>query len=212
MQLGPLTAEQAHILRAAFSATVEECQTSAVGNLLENHLKVVIVDRLLRLGCAIMEGTSRAGRGKIVRVRDGRIGFEYVARPSMPTSPDIRVVAPVQLVLELQARSLFGTQDTLFSANIADDLDRVRDGRAHAFILAADLEIYDPIRGLKATTRGRKALLPEVLAAALPPSSGCECGTSLVSHGPSGEFACMLARVMSPFQTERLIVALSRAR
>jgi len=144
-----MNSDQSAVLEVAFSAAVDECRWSAVGNLLENHLKVVIVDRLLRAGCSVLEGTSRQGQGKVVRIEDGRIACQFVPRASMPTSPDIRVVAPARLVLELQARSLFGTQDTLFSANIVDDLERVRDGRADAFILAADREIYDPIRGLK---------------------------------------------------------------
>ena len=206
-----MTPDQRAALAVAFSAVVDECQTSVVGNLLENHLKVVVVDRLLRAGYSVMEGTSRAGQGKIIRLDGDRVSVQFVSRASMPTSPDLRIVAPAQLVLELQARSLFGTQDTLFSANIVDDLARVRDSRADAFIFAADREIYDPIRGLKSNNRGRKALAPEVLAGALPPSVSCESGESVQCHGPSGEFECSLSRIVSPFGTERVVLALSRA-
>ena len=206
-----MTSYSTDALAIAFSAVVDECRLSAVGNLLENHLKVVIVDRLLRAGHSVMEGTSRAGKGKVLRLDGSRMDVQYVSRPSKSTSPDIRIVAPEPLVLELQARSLYGTQDTLFSAYIVDDLERVRDGRADAFILAADRDIYDPIRGVKANNLGRRALAPDVLAASLPPSQSCECGESVECRVPSGEFACSIARVASPYGTERIILSVSRA-
>lgn len=206
-----MTSDQIDALDLVFSAVVDECRSSVVGNLLENHLKVVVVDRLLRTGHSIMEGTTRAGQGKVLRLDQGRVSVQYVPRESRATSPDIRIVAPVSLVLELQARSLYGTQDALFSANIVDDLERVRDGRADAFILAADRGIYDPIRGVKANNRGRRALAPDILAAALPPSQACERGESTKCRVANGEFTCWIARVASPYGTERIIVAISRS-
>jgi hypothetical protein len=107
---------------------------------LEAHLKVVIVEALLRSGHEVLEGSSR-NTGKRVFLAEGGVRTVNEPLPHMvaatgsiktKNSPDIRVWAPARLVLELQVRSILGTQDSLFSDNLVDDLDRVQRGAADA--------------------------------------------------------------------------------
>jgi len=206
-----LTEEQLVALRVVLESIRLECLKSPLGNLLEAYLKVVALHALLAHGYTVMEGTSRSGRGKWVGLKEGRLAFEYVRRPSRAGSPDIRIVSPVQVVIELQARSEFGTQDTLFSNNVLDDLQRVQEGRADAFVLAMDSSIYDALRGIRKDPRGRKAAAPEVLAGSLPRPE-----TMRTEFGQRAEctdnqrFNYLAAGVISAYGTNRIVAGLWR--
>ena len=198
-------------LRLLLATIRARCLLTPLPNLLENALKVDCLHALLLHGYQFMEGTSRAGRGKVVSLSGERLEFQYVARESLETSPDIRIVSPVDMVLELQARSLFGTQDTLFSHNVLDDLNRVQRGAAHAFLLASDAPIYNALRGLRQNNRGRKAAAPDELAVVLPASD------KLANDFPNDPVQCEDSRFMhlgacfiSNFGTERVVVVIWR--
>jgi hypothetical protein len=174
--MSPIDMEQLKAVRVATQAALNECTRSPVGNLLEGHLKVVLVECLLRAGYSVLEGSTR-NIGKAVQLVDGRVGWSADQRPRMEPapgskklnlSPDVRIWSPVRVSIELQVRSVLGAQDALFSANLADDLDRVERGVADVFILAADRSIYDAMRGIKTSPRGRKPKHPELLTNVFP--------------------------------------------
>lgn len=156
----------------------DECESNPVANMLENHLKTVILEKLMFTGYSFLEGSS-ANTGKVLSF-NGKVKIDRCERPMMNSradsdcarnSPDIRVWEPCRLVVELQTRSILGTQDSLFSSNLADDLDRVNRGDADVFVFACDRLIYDAIRGVKVSNRGRKAKFPQMFAQTFPDSN-----------------------------------------
>lgn len=211
-----ISAEQLSALRVILRATEDECRHSPVGNLLEGHLKVVAVGALLSSGYAVMEGANQQGQGRVISLSDGVINTSIKERQHMPSapgsekaknSPDIRIWAPCRLVVELQIRSKLGSQCALFSDNLVDDLDRVDRRTADAFVLAADLELYDALRGLKSDQRGRKAKHTELLASALPPASGLPesiASSPIRTHG--GRLFCVGSRIRTSFGIDRVVL------
>src|SRR5471030_457377 len=83
-------------------------------------------------------------------------------------SPDVRIWHPVKLMVEIQCRSVWGSQDALFSNNILNDLDRICSGIAQVFVFCCDLPIYRSLRGDKTETRGRRAVAPEIFGSLFP--------------------------------------------
>jgi len=213
----PLSEAQLGALRHILQSVCDECRESPVGNLLENHLKVVALGRLLTSGFSVMEGSNVAGQGRVVSMTGNVVNSHLQERDHMPpalgstkvkNSPDIRIWEPCRLVVELQVRSTLGSQSALFSDNLVDDLDRVIRGTADAFVLAADFALYESLRGLKADPRGRKAKHTEVLEAALP-SRAALSGTVQSDPIPTagGRFSCLGSRFMTRFGIERVVIA-----
>jgi hypothetical protein len=167
------------LIRSVLVAFHDECAANPVATISEGHLKVVAMRALLAAGATLIEGSGNATINKKLSLRDGRLHIEAIARrtteenlvrmvadlhrkaadrPRMKqTSSDLRVFEPCRLVFELQARSIYGSQDTLFWANLVDDYERLTSGRADVFIIACDAPIYDLLRGNRRDRRGRKA-------------------------------------------------------
>jgi hypothetical protein len=129
------------------------------------------------------------------------------------TSADIRVCDP-NLVIELQARSIYGSQDTLFGKNVIDDLQRLADGRADVLIIACDRPIYDALRGNRRDPRGRKALLAPDLAArifpgtdTLPVDAVMEVNQG-ISGSPFGDLQYCGCRAVAGTAVERVVIAI----
>ena len=216
-----LTLDQTRATRIMLDALAHECESNPLGNLLENHLKVIAATALLKAGFTLMEGTSRAGKGKLLRLDAGHMTMTFVPRP--PTgiapgsskawnSPDLRVWEPCRLVVELQIRSYYGTQDTLFSDNLRDDLSRISAGTADVLLLAVDQPIYDSLRGLRTDPRGRRAMMPRIFAQVLPAAE--TLGTAIHDdpiRSPEGLLSSLGARLATPFGIERIVLAVSRA-
>lgn len=208
---------QLSALGVVLSACAEECLRSPLGNLLEGHLKVVAADALLRAGYSIMESANAKGQGRVLSLKDGRVGSEVESRPTIPAhsdstrtrmSPDLRIWRPCRLVLELQVRSTFGSQSALFSENLFDDVRRVSMSAVDAFVLAADRELYDALRGIKQDARGRKSKHGDLFVHLLPPSASlARCADSLAwpwsKHDP---FEVSGALLGTSFGLERCIV------
>ena len=182
----PLDQVQLAALHAILKACAEECVHSPIGNLLEGHLKVISAEALLRAGYSLMESANRRGSGRLLSLKDGRIHHSECPRETIAAlpdtgkkimSPDLRIWEPCRLVVELQVRSMFGSQSALFSDNILDDMTRVGRSAAGAFVLAADRPLYDALRGIKADNRGRKAKHRHVLPHLFPPSESLASGT-----------------------------------
>jgi hypothetical protein len=204
-------------LRAAqviFDTTLAVCREEPLATVGEGQVKAAIARGLLEDGFSVLEG-SAAG-AKVLTLKDGTIRVQAAVLPEMAPapgsskrrlSPDVRVWAPVQLAIEVQCRSIWGSQDTLFSANILDDLTRICTGRAHLLVLAFDRPIYDSLRGLKADTRGRKALATDVFATLLPDSKSLG-PTKAASNPSAGPYSVGLwaAVTSSPWGVDRVVV------
>jgi hypothetical protein len=203
-------------LMTAFEAIAECCRTRLLGNTSEHTLKAAAIEALLRDGFAVMEGTSVSGMGKVIRLQDGVLTTEPVPResarslvdPAKGTSPDIRVWEPAKLVFELQARSNYGSQDATNTPPVLDDLRRVSLGQVDAFILAADVQIYDAMRGIKGSNKGRPLKAPGLLEALFPPSEQLEEDGYGMSDGSfDGALLALFARrVISPSGTPRIVL------
>ena len=88
-------------------------------------------------------------------------------------SADVRVCAPCSLVVELQTRSVCGSQDSLFWNNLIDDYQRLVSAKADVFVFACDRSIYEVLRGGRRDNRGRKAAVrPEEARELMPDPDG----------------------------------------
>ncbi|MDO8676979.1 MAG: hypothetical protein Q7R30_00215 [Acidobacteriota bacterium] len=219
-----LTEQQKTALTVVLRACADECMRSPLGNLLESHLKVVAADALLRSGYSILESANRKGSGRLVSLRSGVLTSTLEPRPSIAPfsdstkakmSPDLRVWAPCRLVLELQVRSSFGSQSALFSENLFDDLRRVGNQAVDAFVLAADVTLYDALRGIKQDRRGRKAKYADVMPLFLPasetlPATFEEAGVRSVQTA-GGHFEITGALLKTAFKVDRCVIGVWRA-
>ena len=182
----PLDQAQLTALRVILKTCADECVRGPLGNLLEGHLKVVSAEALLRAGYSILESANKRGMGRLLSLKGDRIHYSECPREMVAAlpdtgkktmSPDLRIWEPCRLVVELQVRSMFGSQCALFSDNILDDMTRVGQAAAGAFVLAADRTIYDALRGVKTDRRGRKAKHGIVMPLLFPPSESLACAS-----------------------------------
>jgi hypothetical protein len=171
-----MTREQLAATRVLLNALKKECAANPIATLNESHLKVVGALGLLRAGYSILEASTK-NCCKALKLTEERLTIE--SRPKLVmaagvgaaesrNSADLRVIEPIRVVIELQARSAAGSQDALFSKNIVDDLNRVREGRADVFIFVCDWSIYQPLRGLRTDKRGRRATDARLMASVFP--------------------------------------------
>jgi hypothetical protein len=208
-------------LMTTFEAVSHCCRERFLGNMNESTLKSAAVEALLMGGFAVMEGTSRAGMGKVLRLKGQSITLEFVPRPPVrsvtdctrASSPDIRIWETAQMVIELQARSRFSSQDATSTPAVLDDLTRVSRGGADVFILAADRSIYDAMCGIRSDLRGRRLKQPGVLKSLFPSSSALANGYSMREGSFDGSTLATFARkVVSPSGEERVIVGVLKHR
>lgn len=218
----PLDDSQRSALTTVLHACASQCER-VLGNLLEGSLKVAAAEALLLRGYAILESANLKGLGRVVSLRDGRLHCTTDSRPAVAAfpdsgklkmSPDLRVWEPCRLVVELQTRSCFGSQSAVFSDNMYDDLRRVGNSLADAFVFVTDRPIYDALRGIKTDTRGRKAKHAEIMHLLLPPSEGLEIWNqdytwSSVVVGPALTTTGVL--VATQFGIERCVVGFWKA-
>jgi hypothetical protein len=144
----------------------------ACATMSEGFIKSVLVEHLLSSGCSVIEGG--ADGLKLVRLLKGRlevlpfVSTEGVDKPRIYA--DIRVALPKPFVFELQCRSIIGSQNSLFTKNIVDDVWRVEQGYADLFLLVLDGPIYQKMLGNR-DGRGRKPLHGDFLPTFLSSSS-----------------------------------------
>lgn len=162
-----------HIENAVFRV----CTEHPLATMGEGHVKGAVLRALLESGFAVLEGSTKGA--KVLQLQSGTLVSTVATVPEMEPlqgssksrlSPDVRVWSPARMSIEIQCRCAWGTQDALSSGNILDDLDRICAGRADVFLFAADRTIYDALRGLKRSTRGRKASAPLTFSRLFPPS------------------------------------------
>lgn len=216
-----LSHDQLVVLNLMLAEIENECRVCPIGNILENHLKVVVLSSLLQHGYAVMESSNRKDLGRVIWLEGGLLRQRFEERNFMAAapgsekvknSPDIRVWEPCSMVVELQVRSEFGSQSSLFSENLADDLDRIDRHAADVFILAADLSIYESLRGQRANACGRKAKYGAFFSSSLldsktlptsfsPPVEPVQCDNRFV-------WAC---KVIPKFGVDRVIIGVCSA-
>ena len=161
---------------AVYAASFRLCSESPFATIGEGQLKGAILRALLQAGFSVLEGSTK-NTGKVLSLQDGAVAVTLAPLPPMPAlagstatrwSPDVRIWEPIRLVAEIQARSIWGTQDALFSKNLLNDLDRICSGLAHFFVFCCDLPIYLALLGEKTDTRGRKAAGKDIFCNLLP--------------------------------------------
>jgi len=131
--------------------------------------------------------------------------------PQKGLSADIRVGSPANLIVELKARSIHGTNDALGSEKIVEDLKRVGSGMVDMFVLAADRELYDGLRGFRKDPRGRKPKHTEIFYHTLPDSATFAARFPMAPvKALEVRLEVLGARVVSIGQTERVIVGVWR--
>lgn len=197
-----------------------ECESNILATLNEMHLKVVALNALLEAGFVVLEGSSR-NRVKALHLVDGRLDVTHQVRAPLMAHPgeatsfsaDIRVGDPASLVVELKARSIHGSQDAIGSETILKDLERVGRRTVDLFVLAADRELYDRLRGLGRDSRGRKARAPDLFVSVMPASESL--GPRFASEPVSmlgGHFEVLGSCIMSAAGTERVVIGCWRGR
>src|SRR5574341_572738 len=151
------------------------------------------VDVLIAPSVPTLEGSAR-NRAKALQLIDGRLDVtDQVRVPLLAQSgearkfsADTRVGEPASLVVELKARSIHGSQDAIGSDTILKDQERVGGRTVDLFVLVADRELYDRLRGLGRDSRGRKARAPDLFASVMPASESLspDFGSDRARSGP----------------------------
>ena len=157
----------------------DECRSHCLATLSEGHLKTIAAAAMIGNGFTIIEGSNWNDKGWQVALSSGKLNANLVALPVFTShqtgkriAPDLRVNTPSGIcTIELQSRCRVGTSSQLSSGSIMDDITRVQNGSADAFILVADADLYDAIRGIKKDPRGRKAKHSAYFAHVFPATS-----------------------------------------
>lgn len=156
-----------------------ECLRSPVATVGAEHLRAVLVERLLAEGAAILEPGPRAGEGRLVTLRDDIVRRERVTVP--PTTdaaerrarhPDLRVQAPERLALDLHVRGALSRPARDGGRALLERLERLTSGATDALLVACDRRSYDALRRDPSTASlpPREARLAALCAVILPPS------------------------------------------
>lgn len=149
------------------------------------HLRAVLLDRLLADGHGVLEPSSEARVGRLLRLVDDVVRIERVPMPPRARSngrpvrpPDLRVWTPERLDLEVYARGTFRAPATSGTRALHDRLARLAAGTSDALLMACDRRSYDALRrGPGAPSddgEGRgdpRSDLAALAAALLPPSA-----------------------------------------
>lgn len=222
------------LIRSVVLALHDECSTNPVATVSEGHIKVVAMRALLDAGAALIEGSGRATINKKLFFRNRTLNVEPVARRTTEenlvrmvanlqmkaanqprpkqVSSDLRVCEPCRLVFELQTRSIYGSQDTLFWKNILDDYERLTRGFADVFVMACDAPIYASLRGDRGDRRGRKAAVAADVAIQLLPSIemlpvGVVSDLNEIDSARFGKLRAIGCRTASGVAVERVVLA-----
>lgn len=172
-----LNDSQQALVITIFNAIWREAMTGPLAGHNEGFLKVTAMRALLESGCRLSEGG--AAGDKLLYLQNGKLIVKPFRRPRISarsgvralwTSADLTVEQPVRLVVELQARSAASTQDALFSKNLHDDIERVRERRADAFFFFCDFHLWQRLRGERPSDarRLRRSKLSDYFASVLP--------------------------------------------
>jgi hypothetical protein len=172
-----MNAIQLNAVEVILHAAATRLRIDPLANLNEGSIKAIVSSELLTWGFALYEGAQGPKRAKIVRMKQGELSIKYIDRVQSRSrlgsenawnSIDLCVVEPCELRVEIQVRTIYGTLDGVQSRSVLDDIERVLEGFADAFLLAADRRLYDALRGIKESNRGRKAIDSDRVATVLP--------------------------------------------
>lgn len=162
-----------------------ECVRSPAATVDAVHLRAVLLDRLLADGHGVLEPSTEARVGRLLRLVDDVVRVERVPVPPRRTAgggrpmraADMRIWTPERLDLELYARGTFRAPATSGTRALHERLARLAAGASDALLLACDRRSYDALRrgpGLTADEvdpRTPSSDLAALAAAVLPPSS-----------------------------------------
>ncbi|HEY0969724.1 MAG TPA: hypothetical protein VGE02_01975 [Gemmatimonadales bacterium] len=200
-----------------------ECVRSPAATTDAVHLRAVLFDRLLADGHGILEPSSEARVGRLLRLVDDVVRVERVPVPprarsgGRPVRPaDLRVWTPGRLDLELHARGTFRAPATSDTRALHHRLARLAAGVSDALVLACDRRSYDALRrGPGAALEDGDVRVPRpdlaaLAAAVLPPSSTLaqSFGEGEVELGRSRRWAVRGAVTPMVFGVQRVVLAL----
>jgi hypothetical protein len=168
--------KQLALIEAALGAVADECVRSPVATMSAGHLRAVVAERLLRDGATLVERGASAAERRLVRLVDDVVQVERADSPRaahrgrLPRSPDLRVVSPVLLGVDLWARGALSPAERLGGRWLHERIAALADGTSDVLLLACDRRAYDALRVARTGADGEPAALPRLCAALLPPS------------------------------------------
>lgn len=144
------------LLERLLKDLVAWCARDPLATIAEGHLKVEAMRSLLNSGAILLEGSNTAGKGWRLKLSGQDLASELISLGQQPSKPDIRVIAPNRLTLELKVRPDCGSLAQARSSQFEKDLRNVAKGEADGLIVAFGPNGYNAMRGEKSETRGRK--------------------------------------------------------
>lgn len=164
---------------------VEWCERDQLATISEGHMKAEVMRSLLGRGAVLLEGSNVAGRGWRIASGVDELESTLVELPLAESKPDVRVVCPVDLTLELKVRPDFGSLAQARSAQFEKDFQNVEESRADALVVAFGPIGYQSMRGVKQDARGRKPTF--TLEGLLPAPGDIQTGKAGLSQGVRGQ-------------------------
>lgn len=223
---------QLALLHSVLDAALAACLAGPVATLESAHLRALLLERLLRDGGAVLEPSGEPGRGRLLRLVDDVVRVERAPLPPRPPAagssrpprpPDLRLVDPERLDLEVHARSTLAQPPDGAGRALLERLGRVAARTTDALILACDRRSYDALR--RAAAAGAPAPAPSgapvprrrtdppvlgaLCAAVLPPSAAlaADFGDHEADVGAGQLFVASGAVTPMVFGVQRVVVA-----
>ena len=169
---------QLTLLAGALDAVAAECVRSPVATLNSGHLRAVLVEHFLRSDAALFERGQSAAEGRLLRMTGEVIRAEphvLPARPRAagrpPRTPDLRLLDPVALGVDVYARGALAPAERDASRTLLDRFSAIASGASHALVLACDRRAWDALRVERPGADARPTELSRLCAAILPPSA-----------------------------------------
>lgn len=216
---------QLSLLELLLDVVHAECLRSPAATSDGVHLRAVLFDRLLADGHGILEPSSEARVGRLLRLEDDVVRVERVPAPPRARSggrpvrlPDLRIWTPDRLDLELHARGTFRAPATSTTRALHDRLARLAAGASDALLLACDRRSYDALRRGPGAPSGdgdgrgdTRSDLAALAAALLPPSTALaqQFGEAQVELGRSQRWTVRGAVTPMVFGVQRVVLALA---
>jgi hypothetical protein len=215
--IGRVELDREAAIVAAVRAIAQELRTGLLPTIAEGHIRVVVLEALIREGLTLREGGYDSKVDKLLRLTSGRVSVRRVPRIKARAveglggnfhTVDVRVEEPIKLSLLLKVASSHGVRDYLVHKLIRKDVDQIRGGGADALIIATDRKPYDVFRGDRRVRAERSAEGPNQFAVIFPASHSIgegEVGRDSIVREPDASW--LAVRTGGATDTERLVLA-----
>lgn len=169
---------QLTLIAGALDAVAAECVRSPVATLNSGHLRAIVVEHFLRAGAAIFERGATSSDGRVLRLTGDVIRSEAHVLPPRgrasgrpPRMPDLRLLDPVALGLDLHARGALAAPDRDASRILLERFASLASGASHALLIACDRRAWDSLRVERPGADARPTELSRLCSALLPASA-----------------------------------------